>query len=156
MKIAKRLSLITFLLLGFVQTTAARHRGPVPVTPAERAFFAYIEDVSKISLADGIPAHPWVECDDQEEKSTFFSASLNQFYDPQNPHDALQSWLTSFLDHAYWARVKSATCLYEANHFNECFARGSFRVIFRSKRIIGFKEKTKERYCNSSLSSAKN
>lgn len=126
--------------------------GPIPVTPAERAFFEYLDGVSKISLSDNIPVDPWVECDDQEAKSTFFSASLNQFTDSSNPDQGLQTWLTSFLDHAYWARVSSATCLYEANHFNECFAKGSFRVIFRSKRIIGFKEVSQDRYCNSEQS----
>ena len=152
MKIQKRLFYAIFaaLLLGLCSLAQARR--PIPVTPAERAFFQYLEELSNITLADNIPADPWVECDDQDEKSTFFSASFNQFSDPNKPGEALQDWITSLLDHAYWARVRSANCIYEANYFNECFARGRFRVMIRSKRIIGFKVLAKEQYCNASHS----
>jgi hypothetical protein len=146
---------LTFFTIACITAFSLKTKswGPIPVTPAENAFFSYLDKVSKISFSDNIPLDPWVECDDQRDKSTFFSASLNQFMDPNHPDSGLQTWLTSFLDHAYWARVSSATCLYEANHFNECFARGSFRVTFRSKRVIGFKEIRADRYCNTPISS---
>jgi len=143
---------IRLFLIAIISTSAfslkAQSWGPIPVTPAEKAFFFYLDRISKISFSDNIPVDPWVECDDQEDKSTFFSASLNQFANPDQIDSGLQAWLTSFLDHAYWARVSSATCIYEANHFNECFARGRFKVTFRSKRVIGFKQIMTDQYCN--------
>ncbi len=144
-----RIKLLLILVVFSGQAFAKKEWGPIPVTPAETIFFQYLDEVSKITLSDNIPSDPWVECDDQKEKNTFFSASFNQFSDYNSPGYGLQVWLSSFLDHAYWARVTSANCHYDANHFNECFAKGSFRVIFRSKRVIEFKELTRERYCTS-------
>lgn len=123
--------------------------GPYPVNPQERAFFKYLARVASIRFQDNVPVEPWFECDDRYQKRTFFSASLYQFSDTRDLDSNIRSWVASFLDHAYWARVFRATCTFDINHFNECKAEGTFFVQFRDKRVIYFEEGESTQSCSS-------
>lgn len=137
------------ILIGLIYAQAAFSQAyaPLPVTPSEKKFVQYLKDTADIRFQDGLPQEPWIQCDDTIQKRTFFSASLYQFTSATDVNSNIQSWMASFLDYAYWGRVQSAFCKYDINHFNECFANGSFIVHFRQKRIISFREEGRRQYC---------
>jgi len=142
----KALALIALMLLTW--TATARIWGPLPVTPAESTFFEYLNGLAGIRFYDNLPVEPWIQCDDQVEKRTFFSASLLQFDSTTDLDQKIQTWFASFLDHSYWARVEVANCTYDINHFNDCNASGKFQVRFRTRRIIYFVEGESSETCS--------
>ena len=138
---------IAFLALFMSSFVVAESNTPLPVTPSEKRFVEYLKQTSEITFQDTLPVEPWIQCDDTEQKRTFFSASLYQFTTATDIDSKIQSWMASFLDYAYWGQVHSAVCKYDINHFNECFATGSFIVHFRQKRIISFRDENRTQYC---------
>ncbi len=141
--------LIAFTALLLMGQTFGEGITPLPVTPSEKKFVEYLKQTSEITFQDTLPVEPWIQCDDIVQKRTFFSASLYQFTSATDINSKVQSWMASFLDYAYWGRVQSANCKYDINHFNECFASGSFTVSFRQKRIISFRDEGRTQYCES-------
>lgn len=139
------LAFISILWIG--QNFAYEELAPLPVTPSEKRFVEYLKETAQITFQDTLPVEPWVTCDDTLQKRTFFSASLYQFTSAPDINSKVSSWMASFLDYAYWGSVQSASCKYDINHFNECFATGSFTVTFRQKRIISFREEGRTQYC---------
>ncbi len=146
MSIKLNLTLFTLLLMG---QTFAESFTPLPVTPSEKKFVEYLQETAEITFRDTLPVEPWIQCEDTLQKRTFFSASLHQFTSAADINSKVQSWMASFLDYAYWGRVQNANCKYDINHFNECFASGSFTVHFRQKRIISFRNEGRSQYCHS-------
>lgn len=138
---------ITFISLFWIGHSFAERQAPLPVTPSEERFVEYLKETARITFQDTLPVVPWIQCDDTLKERTFFSASLDQFTNAQDINSRVQSWMASFLDYAYWGSVKTASCKYDINHFNECFASGSFDVTFRQKRIISFREEGRTQYC---------
>lgn len=141
--------LFTLFTLLFMGQALAQGTAPLPVTPSEKRFVTYLKETADITFQDTLPVEPWIQCDDTLQKRTFFSASLYQFTSAQDINSKVQSWMASFLDYAYWGRVQTANCKYDINHFNECFASGSFTVHFRQKRIINFRDEGRSQYCES-------
>jgi len=142
-----RLFFIIILGTWILTSPTVYSNSPLPVTPSEKRFVEYLKQTAEIRFSDTLPVEPWIQCDDTVQKRTFFSASLYQFTSSQDLNSKIQSWMASFLDYAYWGRVESARCKYDINHFNECFASGNFRVDFRQKRIISFREEERNQYC---------
>lgn len=124
-----------------------KESGPLPVNPQERSFFQYLTKITNIRFADGLQTSPWVTCEDNGSRSTFFSASILQFAETDEVQKKIRVWVESLFDHAYWANVDSATCTYDINHFNECFSKGEFKIYFKNNRVISFLEKTGRKWC---------
>lgn len=126
----------------------SREQGPTPVNPQEKAFFDYLTRVANIRFGDRLQVEPWFTCVDRKDETTFFSASLFQFTSNTTIDQNVKAWVSTFMDHAYWASINSADCTYDINQFNECFAKGSFRVYFRDQRVVYFYEGSDQKWCN--------
>lgn len=139
--------LLFCVLFLATQFSHARENGPSPVTPEEEKFFSFLRELSQFRFIDNLPLEPWIECEDVKDNTTFFSASLHQFTDSMDVNEKVKSWVTSFMDLAYWARVTTASCEYSIDHFNNCQLKGKFTTLFRKERIIYYHQVELARTC---------